>query len=141
EVGCTAARAVDVRDDGIDGENQRDREREVAKLRHKKTRCYCDCLGLYLEGQLVITWVAAIAPSAPSLPSTITSRPGANMSGLGSPADTTRNETGSDATTGLIGAPDASTSGIGTISNLRVSVFGSQLIVPAFTRPATRSAC
>src|SRR5580700_2451816 len=94
----------------------------------KTSGSYCDCLGLYLEGQLVMTWLAAMVPSAPSLPSTITSRPGANMSGLGSPADTTRNETGSDATTetGLIGAPDASTSGIGTISNLRVREFGSQ---------------
>src|SRR6185437_12143723 len=93
--------------------------------------------GTYLDGQDVSTWRASIDPSAANRPSTITSRPAANISGLGSPRATTRNSAGSTAETDLTGEP----SGLGgeTIAKASVSVAGSQLIVPALTRPATRS--
>src|ERR1700730_13227214 len=92
---------------------------------------------MYFDGQEVSTWQGKIVPSEARRPSKITSRPAANMSGLGSPRATTRNSAGSAAATGLTGEP----SGLGgeTIAKPSVSVAGSQLIVPAFTRPATRS--
>src|SRR5260370_41031527 len=96
----------------------------------RKTPNYCDGLGWYLEGQLVITWLATITPPAPSLPSTITSRLGASISGFGCPAQNTGNETGSDALT-LTGrtAPGVEGSGIGTITNSCGDIFRYKLTV------------
>src|SRR5260370_39956024 len=104
----------------------------------RKTPEYCGGLGWFLEGQLLSAWRGTITPPAPSLPSTITSRFGASISGFGCPAQKTGNETGSDAAT-LTGrtGPGVEGAGIGTLTNLSVSEFGSQLIVAGLTRPWT----
>src|SRR5260370_5027577 len=86
EIAASHVDSANVRADRIQRQKQGQRQSQLSDKCHQPQLAF---FARYFDGQLVNTWSALTKFREVSLPSTITSRPGATISGLRCPLHTT----------------------------------------------------